>query len=44
MFDLAKQTKDDVKPTAYLFDPTTSTDVSMNVDKINDFLGKNPRT
>jgi dTDP-4-dehydrorhamnose reductase len=38
MMDLAKQTKNDVKPGTYLFDPTMPTNVSMNINKLKNFL------
>jgi dTDP-4-dehydrorhamnose reductase len=39
MYELALQTNDKVIATMDLFDPTTPTDLSMNLTKLNTFLG-----
>jgi dTDP-4-dehydrorhamnose reductase len=38
MFDLALQTNQEVLPTTELFDPTTPTNLSMDLSKLNNFL------
>lgn len=38
MYDLAKETKSDVKPGTYLFNSTMPTNVSMNINKLKNFL------
>lgn len=35
MYDIAKKTKSDVKPTVYLINPTTPNNVTMNIKKMN---------
>lgn len=40
MYDLARQTKSDVKPTTKLFNKTMPTNVTMNIDKFNSFNEK----
>lgn len=42
MFELAKITNTEVEPTEELFDPTTPTNTSMNLSKMDLFLGGSP--